>query len=132
VRARTVPRDAECKAVVVTDTFDFEAFRRAFVGKDAGAWAAFYADDAEWLEYRHTNPPRSPNRMVGRDAIAAFVTAVSSAPLTIDIADDVVSDERIAFSVTATFPDGRRIIEHVIAEHRDGRIVRQVDVEAWD
>jgi hypothetical protein len=116
----------------VTKTFDFEAFRRAFVGKDAAAWSAFYADDAEWVEYRHSNPPRSPNRMAGRGAIDAFVNAVSSAPLTIAIDDDVVSHERIAFRVTATFPDGRRIIEHVIAEHRDGRIVRQVDVEAWD
>jgi len=36
-------------------------------------------------------------------------------------------------TATATrLGDGRRIIEHVIADVRDGRIVRHVDVEAWD
>jgi hypothetical protein len=34
--------------------------------------------------------------------------------------------------VTCTLPNGNRIIEHVIIHHRAGRILRQVDVEAWD
>ena len=46
--------------------FDYAAFRRAFSGKDAGAWSEFYADDAEWIEYRHDAPPRAPHRMVGK------------------------------------------------------------------
>ena len=37
---------------------------------------------------------------------------------------------RAAFTITVTRAGGRRIIENVIVEHRDGRIVRQLEVEA--
>jgi hypothetical protein len=44
----------------------------------------------------------------------------------------VVAADRVALSVDCVFPDGKRIFEHVIAHIEDGKIVRQVDVEAWD
>ena len=53
--------------------FDFEAFKQALEGQDIAKWLAFYADDAEWIEYRHNAPPRSPNRMIGREQIGAFL-----------------------------------------------------------
>ena len=34
--------------------------------------------------------------------------------------------------LTVTFDDGRRIIENIILEHRDGKVIRESDVEAWD
>jgi hypothetical protein len=37
-----------------------------------------------------------------------------------------------AFSLTCTFTDGRRTIEHTILHLKDGKITRQVEVEAWD
>jgi hypothetical protein len=43
-----------------------------------------------------------------------------------------VGDERAAFSVTCTFPDGRRVYEQVIVQLREGKVAREVDVEAWD
>ena len=52
--------------------------------------------------------------------------------IAIELTDEVLSDERAAFRVTCTFPDGRRIIEHVIVALRGGKIARQVDVEARD
>lgn len=45
---------------------------------------------------------------------------------------EVLGEQRIAFACTVDLGAGRRIIEHVIADVRDGRIVRHVDVEAWD
>jgi hypothetical protein len=48
------------------------------------------------------------------------------------LADEVVGPDRVAFSVTCTLPDGRRIYEHTILHLRGGLIARQVDVEAWD
>jgi ketosteroid isomerase-like protein len=113
--------------------FDFDAYRAAFEARDVPAWLAFYADDAEWIEYRHTDPPRAPNVMRGRAEIEAFLERVAAARLTIELSDEVVGAERIAFACTVTFDDsGDRIIEHVIADLHDGRIVRHVDVEAWD
>jgi hypothetical protein len=52
--------------------------------------------------------------------------------LTITIGDEVIAGDRAAFSVTVSFPDGKRVVEHVIIQSRDGKITRQVVVEAWD
>lgn len=34
--------------------FDSTAYRAAFKAKDAEPWLAFYAEDAQWVEYRPT------------------------------------------------------------------------------
>ncbi len=119
-------------STATTARFDYAAFRQAFSRKDVGAWAEFYADDAEWIEYRHNAPPRAPHRMVGKQQIADFLRAVAAENIAIELSDEVLSGDLAAFRVTGTFPDGRRIIEHVIVELRAGKITRQVDVEAWD
>lgn len=112
--------------------FDLEAFVRAAENLDFDAWVACYAPDAQWWEYRHANPPRSPHVMAGANAIAEHLRGVCEAPLTIAIDSEVPGETRSAFMLTVTMPDGRRIIENVIVEHPDGLITRQTDVEAWD
>jgi ketosteroid isomerase-like protein len=112
--------------------FDFAAFKRAFVTQDVPAWLAFFAGDAEWLEYRHNAPPRAPNRMIGKQEIGDFLARVQASGVTLTLEDEVVGPNRAAFCVWVTFPDGSRIIENIIIHFEDGRITRQVDVEAWD
>jgi len=112
--------------------FDFPAFAAAIEQKDVGRWLDFYADDAEWIEYKPSAPPSAPVRMAGRETIGRFLSAVAASDLRLEVDDEVVGPERAAFRVTCTLPDGRRILEHVIVHLRDGRIVRQVEVEAWD
>ena len=70
--------------------------------------------------------------MSGKVQIEEFIEAVSRSDLEIKLADEVVGDERAALSVTCTFPDGRRVYEQVIVHLREGKVARQVDVEAWD
>lgn len=96
------------------------------------AWAKFYAEDAVWIEYRHTNPPKSPNLKEGRAYIEEFLGRVKASGISIRIEDELVVGDRAAFRVWITLPDGRRIIEHVMIKCSGGRIARQVDVEAWD
>jgi len=113
--------------------FDFDAFKQAFMSQDVDKWITYYAPDAEWIEYRHTNPPRAPNRMVGQSDIKAFLGRVKASNISIAITDQIVGPTRAAFCVTCTLSDGaRRIIEHVIIHYSDDKITRQVDVEAWD
>jgi ketosteroid isomerase-like protein len=112
--------------------FNFPAFKDAFERKDASRWAAFYAEDAQWIEYKPSAPPRAPICMIGKAQIKEFIKAVSRSDLEIALADEVVCAERAAFSVTCTFPDGKRVYEQVIVHLRDGKVARQVDVEAWD
>jgi hypothetical protein len=114
------------------DRFDLKAFIRAAETLDAEAWRACYAPNAEWWEYRHTNPPRSPHVMRGADEIFEHLRGVCASPLTISIDSEVPGDTRSAFMLTVMFPDESRIIENVIIDHPDGLITRQTDVEAWD
>ena len=117
----------------MSTSFDFAAYKAAFEAKDVEPWLAFYADDAEWIEYNsQDDPPRTPNVMRGRGAIRAFIEHVASLPISLRLSDEVIGAERIAFVCWVDLGGGRRIIEHVIAHVRDGRIVRHVDVEAWD
>jgi ketosteroid isomerase-like protein len=129
-------RDKSSKERIIAEQwktgFDFAAFKEAFEGKDLDRWVPFYADDAEWTEYRHLSPPRAPNRMIGKQQIAEFLARVCGADFGVSVADEVVTADRVAFSVDCVFPDGNRIFEHVITHIEDGKMVRQVDVEAWD
>ncbi len=129
-----VPHDRaqDALAALTAPTFDFDAYRAAFEARDADAWIEFYADDAEWVEYRPPSPPRAPNVMRGRDAILAFLRDVATSDIELIVHDEVVGRRRAAFAVTVAFPDGRRHLEHAIVDLRDGRIARHVDVEAWD
>jgi ketosteroid isomerase-like protein len=113
-------------------SFDFAGYRAAFEVKDAARWLEYYTDDAEWVEYRHTDPPRAPSVMSGRAEIGAFLERVAALPLTLELSDEVIGEQRIAFACMVTFDNGDRIIEHVIAHLRDGLIARHVEVEAWD
>jgi hypothetical protein len=112
--------------------FDFRAYRRAVERKDAPLWLDFFAEDAEWIEYKPTNPPRSPRRMVGRRQIGEFLEQVKSSDVVLEIEDEVIGPTRAAFCLWCVLGDGRRIIEHVIIHLSGATITRQVDVEAWD
>ncbi len=112
--------------------FDFSAFKDAFERKDAQRWAEFYAEDAQWIEYKPSAPPRNPVRMIGRERIAAFLSSLEESDIEISLSDEVLGRERAAFSVDVILPDGKRVFEHTIVHIEDGKIARQVDVEAWD
>jgi len=113
-------------------TFDFAAYRDAVLQLDAERWLEFYAPDAEWWEYRHANPPRAPNVMRGSDEIGQFLRGISGSGIRLALDNEVVAEPRVAYTLTVSLPDGRRIIENVILSHRDARIIHQIDVEAWD
>ena len=112
--------------------FDLSGYKRAFEAKDVDAWIAFYAEDAEWIEYTPEAPPRAPVVMRGKAAILDFLRGVAADPVRLSITDEVTAGDRAAFMVTCDLGDGRRAIENTVITLRDGLIVRQVEVEAWD
>lgn len=112
--------------------FDFSAFKSAVVQQNVSAWIEFFADDAEWVEYRHDAPPRSPHHMIGKPAIKIFLDEVAAEHLQLAITDEVIGAARIAFCLTCTLEDGRQIIENTIADLKNGKIVRYIEVEAAD
>jgi SnoaL-like domain len=117
---------------MASTSFDFGAFRAAFASCDATRWSDFYADDAEWIEYRHADPPSRPNVMRGKRAIADFIDRVANSPIAISIEDWLIDGDRMAFRFWVELSDGRKIIEQTFIYTSNGRITRQIDVEAWD
>ncbi len=111
--------------------FDFTAYKAAIEARDHEAWLGFFAHDAQWVEYRPENPPRSPNVMSGTDEIRAFLDRIAPVPAELRISHEVLGARRVAYRLTVTFAaDGRQIVENVIAELR--RLVLTLPLTAGD
>ena len=111
---------------------DFEALRRAAEQNDAEALAGLYTEDAEVLIVNRETPPSSPHVLRGREQIAEYLKDVCGRDIKSRIESEVVGEERIAFNEACEYPDGTRVLSATTLEVRDGKIARQVSVEAWD
>ena len=68
--------------------------------------------------------------MVGKREFTKFLETIARSDLDLALGDEVLGASRAAFSITCTFPDGKRVFEHTIVEIAEGKIIRQGDVEA--
>ena len=111
---------------------DFEALRRAGEQRDLDAMLDLYADDAEVrIVNRHT-PPSSPHVLRGKEEIAEYLRDIFGRDMTHSIENEVVGEDRVAFNVACEYPDGTRVLAAQNLDVREGKIIRQVDVVAWD
>jgi ketosteroid isomerase-like protein len=115
-----------------TSGLDFEALRRAAEHNDAEALANLYAEDAEVLIVNRETPPSSPHVLRGREQIAEFLRDVCGRDIKSSIEAEVIGEERIAFNEACRYPDGTHVLSATTLEVQDGKISRQVSVEAWD
>ena len=111
---------------------DFEVLRRAMEERDAETLVDLYADDAEVLTINRNSTPSSPQVLRGKEEIGEALRDVYSREMTHSIENEVVGEDRIAFQEACEYPDGTRVLGAGTLELRDGKIVRQVSVEAWD
>jgi hypothetical protein len=111
---------------------DFEALRRAIEERDAETLIGFYADDAELRTVNRNTTPSSPQVLRGKEEISEYLRDVSSREMTHRVENEVVGENRIAFNEACEYPDGTRVLGAETFELRAGKIVRQVNVEAWD
>ncbi len=111
---------------------DFEGLRRAIEQSDFDSLMRFYAEDAELYSVNRNTPPSSPEVLRGKEAIAERLEDVCGRDMTHRIEDEVVGQDRIAFNEACEYPDGLKVLAAQTLEVRDGKIVRQVNIEAWD
>lgn len=111
---------------------DRATLARAVEGNDAALWKSFYSEDAEVAIIDQDHPPSQPLLVKGSAAIGAMFDDVCGRALTHRLDDAVLSDDRLAFSETCTYPDGIRVRMAAMAELENGRIRRQVNIQAWD
>jgi hypothetical protein len=111
---------------------DFEALRRAIEQSDFDSHMKFYDENAELHSINRNTPPSSPEVLRGKEAIAERLEDVCGRGMTHRVENEIVGQERIAFNEACEYPDGIRVLAAQTLEVRDGKIVRQVNVEAWD
>ena len=106
--------------------------KRAVEGRDANALAALYADDALLRIIDHDNPPARPRDLKGKQTIAAYYDDVCSRAMTHHINSALTSGGSLSFTQTCTYPEGGKVFCAAMVETKDGKIVRQTVVQAWN
>jgi ketosteroid isomerase-like protein len=112
--------------------FDFEALRRAVEGLDADLLLSLYDDDAKVRVVNKSATPSAPREIRGKEKIAGYLRDVCGRAMTHRIEREVLGEDRVAFSEECEYPDGTKVLAATTLEVRDGKIVGQVNVEAWD
>jgi ketosteroid isomerase-like protein len=111
--------------------FDFDLLKRSFESWDLEPLLDLYDDDCEQLEMDEATPPAAP-RVRHKDDLRQIFQNGRNAGVKISVENPVVGEDRVACTFTCAFDDGRRIVANSIIDVRDGRIVRQFDVQARD
>lgn len=111
---------------------DFEAMRRAIEGLDADLLTSLYTDDAEMRIVNRYTTPSSPKVLQGKEEITEHLRDVCGRAMTHRIENEVVGKERVAFNEACEYEDGTKVLAAMTLEVRDGKISRQLQVEAWD
>ncbi|MER5350854.1 nuclear transport factor 2 family protein [Kitasatospora sp. NPDC002551] len=112
--------------------FDVRALREGIERADARALLALYADDAELRVVDRKTQPSHPLVMHGRDEIGAMLDDLYGREMSHTLEQVVVQEDRLAFLESCRYPDGVRVLVSSTAALRDGRIVDQTSVQAWD
>lgn len=112
--------------------FDFEAMRRAVEGLDADLLLSLYADDASLRVVNKSATPSAPREIHGKEEIAGYLRDVCGRAMTHRIEREILGEDRVAFNEECEYPDGTKVLAATTLEVRDGKIVGQVNVEAWD
>jgi hypothetical protein len=112
--------------------FDFEAMRRGIEQLDAETLIGLYADDAELRIVNKNTTPSSPRELRGKEEITEYLRDVCGRAMTHRIENEVVGENRVAFNEACEYPDGTRVLAATTLDLRGGKVVRQINVEAWD
>ncbi|MFE6050050.1 nuclear transport factor 2 family protein [Kitasatospora sp. NPDC056446] len=115
-----------------TAAFDARALREGIEHADADALLALYAEDAELRVVDRKTQPSHPLVVRGREEIGTMLGEAYGRETTHRLERVVVQDDHVAFLESCRYPDGVRVLSASVADLRDGRIVDQTSVQAWD
>ena len=111
--------------------FDIEALKRAFEAHQVDKVLEFYSSDLDHLEIDAGAPPKSPRRS-GIDYLGDAIQGAAQAGIKLHMENPVAGEDRAACTITCEFPDGRRLVSNTIYDLKDGKIIRQFDVQVTD
>jgi hypothetical protein len=113
-------------------TFDWPAFRRAYERFDTAAVREMCAADIVYTEIDSRTPPSAPRVIEGLEPLVEQVAAMADGEIESRVVDEVLGDERVAFSAECRLPDGARVFGMVMMDVEDGLITRMTCVQAFD
>jgi hypothetical protein len=110
-----------------------DSLRTATESRDAAALTALYAPDAEVSVVDRSTPPSCPRVLHGIGEVTTWIEDSCAREMRHEVRDLVDGGDRVAHTVRCRYPDGTRVTCMTIAElGPDGRIARQLVVQAWD
>jgi hypothetical protein len=109
-----------------------ETLKRALIGRDAELAGSLYAEDVELVIMNRNFPPSQPFVRRGQAAALELWQDLCAKEMTHTVTATVIGDNIFAIRESCMYADGGRVVGHVIAELRDGRIIRQYSVDTWD
>lgn len=118
--------------VDTASTVDLATIRGALEGNDPQKISGLYADDATIQIVDRDHPPGHPLEIRGIDAITSFYREISLRPITHVVDRGVESRDRIAYAQRCLYPNGSIVLCMTMLELDNGRIGRQLCVQAWD
>jgi hypothetical protein len=118
-------------AVQMKAQLDVDALKRAWEAKDVDGILAFYADDAEMRRVNKNLPPKSPE-VIDKGTYALRLRDIASRDLTTRVPTALAGGDAAALSFHCRYGDGTEVMSNLVLDVRDGKIVRHLEVEAWD
>jgi len=112
--------------------FDPQALKRSIEERDASAQVAMFAENATVEVVDKANPPSRPLVLADRDAIRTQIEDLMSRDMTHKVSGLVVEGDKASYVIDCQYPDGSKVLCLATLELRDGQIVRQRGVQAWD
>ena len=106
--------------------------KHAIETRDAKTLSGLYSEDARLRIIDQENPPSRPRDLKGRDAITAYYDDVCGRAMSHRIEAALATDQALSFTQICTYPDGTKVFCAAMPELKDGRIIRQTSVQAWD
>ena len=107
--------------------FNFNAYKRALTSSDIRKCLDFFADDAEWIEYKRPHPPKQILMLKGKNEIEKHLAAMKESGVIFSVEDEVVTPNRAAFCVLCSQSDGKKLVENVIIHYKNGRITQRIE-----
>ena len=117
-----------------TPMFDVEALRRGIEERDASTMRGLYAENAQLTVVDQRDQPSHPHEIAGSTAIGEFLDDVCGRDMEHNLEQVVVSADgtHAAYMERCRYPDGTRVMSTSMLDLRDGRIVAQTSLQAWD
>lgn len=109
-----------------------ETISRAYAERDAQTLASLYAEDAELRLINADHPSSAPQRLVGRPQIAAYYDDVCARDMSHQVDRALFQGDAVAFNLLCSYPDGQKVYCATMLELRNGKIIHQTTVQAWD